>query len=163
MELRIKLSAKDIFTFSIIHFYKTFTGFLSVITTAMVIGVVAMSWPEQSGAFRGILLLGVIVVICLQPFMLYVKSVRQTRDPQLGKELYYKLDYNGIRVQQGREKSNISWRQIAKVGRIPGIYVIYLNKSTAYLIPDWALSGGKKEQFLKILDQYIDREKRKDS
>lgn len=162
MELRVKLTAKEMFLFTITHFYKSLTGILSVITTAMVVGIVAVSWSSQSGAFRAVLLAGVAFIVCLQPFMLYAKSARQARDPQLGKEIFYKMDYNGVKVQQGREKANIGWRQITKVGKIPGIYVLYLSKATAYLIPERTLSGGKKGQFLKLLDQYVDREKRKD-
>lgn len=161
MDLRVKLKAKDIFIFSIFHFYKSVMGAVSVICTLLVLGVVAASWPMQTGIFRVILLLGAVVVAACQPFMIYQKAGRQVRDPQLGKEIQYKMDYNGVRVRQGKEKAVIGWNQIARVGRMPGLYVLYLNKSRAYLLPDRALVSGKKEQLLKLLNQYVPIEKRK--
>lgn len=160
MELRLKLTAKDIFLFSMFHFYKTISGGISVACTIMVLGIVAATWSSQTGIYRGLLVAGIIFVALCQPLTLYRKAVKQAKDPAAGKEIFYKMDYNGVHVQQGKEKANINWNQIVKIGRIPGITVFYLNKSRAYLFPDWALTG-KKEQFVKLLDQYVPKAKRK--
>lgn len=161
MELRIKLTAKEIFIFSIIHFYKTMAGVFSVICAAMVLGVVVVSWSSQTGVLRLVLFLsGVVVVVC-QPFMLYQKAVKQTQNTETGKEIFYKMDYNGVKVQQGKEKAVVYWNQILKIKKLPGIYVMYLNRSRAYLFPERSLVGGKKEQFLKVLIQHVPAEKRK--
>lgn len=161
MELRLKLMVKDIFLFSMCHFYKTILGGVSVACTIMVVGIVAATWHSQAGMYRAILVVGMIFVALCQPLTLYRKAVKQVKDPVAGKELFYKMDYNGLHVQQGKEKANIHWNQIVKIGRIPGVTVFYLNKSRAYLFPDWALSGGKKEQLVKILDQYVPKAKRR--
>lgn len=161
MELRVKLTAKDIFLFSVFHFYKTVVGGISVACTLMVIGIVAITWPSQTGFNRVVLLVGILFVTVCQPLTLYRKAVKQSKDPQAGKEIAYRMDYNGVHVQQGKDKANINWNQIVKVGRIPGITVFYLNRSRAYLFPDWALAGEKKTQFVKLLDQYVSKEKRK--
>lgn len=161
MDLRIKLTPKDIFLFSMSHFYKTIAGGISVACTLMVLGVVAVTWTSQTGIYKGLLVVGIIFVAVCQPITLYRKAVKQARDPQAGKEISYKMDYNGVHVQQGREKANINWNQILRVGRVPGITVFYLNRSRAYLFPDWVLAGDKKAEFLKLLNQYVPKEKRK--
>ncbi|MEG1575639.1 MAG: YcxB family protein [Clostridium sp.] len=161
MELRVKLMPKDIFMFSMYHFYQTIPGIISVACTILVLGVVAASWSAQPGVFRAIMLIGVVFVMVSQPFLIYQKAVRQTKDPQAGKEIYYKLDYNGIRVQQGKEKGTVSWSQVVKVRKIPGTFVVYLNRSRAYLFPYWALTGDKKTQFTSAINQYVSKEKRR--
>lgn len=161
MELRVKLLAKDIFIFSLYHFYKSAQGAVSIGCAALAAAIAAVSWPTQPEMVRLTFAIGVVLVIGSQPFMLYRKAVKQAMDPEQGKEVSYKLDYNGMRVQQGKDRAVIYWNQVVKVGRRSGLYVLYLNKARAYLIPDRVLSGDKKEQFLKIIRQYVAEEKRK--
>lgn len=161
MDLRVKLTAREIFVFSIYHFYKSMAGVISILCAAMVLGVVVVSWSSQTGILRLVLFLSAVVVVVCQPIMLYRKAVNQVRNNETGKEIIYKMDYNGLKVQQGREKAVIYWNQIIKVRRLPGIYVMYLNRSRAYLFPERVLDNGKKEQFMKVLAQYVPEEKRK--
>lgn len=161
MDLRVKLTAKEIFIFSIYHFYRSMAGAISVICAAMVLGVVIVSWSSQTGILRLVLFLSAVVVVVCQPFMLYRKAVKQAQSNETGKEIIYKMDYNGLKVQQGREKAVVYWNQIIKVRRLPGMYVMYLNRSRAYLFPERVLMNGKKEQFMKVLAQYVPADKRK--
>ena len=115
-------------------------------------GAVAFSMLEN---------LAVVLIACTQPFVLYRKAGREALDPQRSKETHFKIDYNGLRVHQGRDKAVIRWKQIIKVGKVSDIYVLYLTKDRAYLFPQRVLEGGKKEQFLNLLREYVPAELRK--
>lgn len=161
MDVRVKLKAGDIFRFSMYHFYRTITGIVSVFCTITVLGVVAASWSSQPGPFRVVLLVGIVFVAGCQPFVLYRKAVKQTKDPVLSKEISFKFDYSGFKAQQGKDKAVIRWTQIQKVRRIPGMYILYLEKARAYLVPDWALADGKREKFLELVHAHVDANKRR--
>ena len=161
MDLKVKMTAREIFLFSVNHFYRSLPGLISVGCTIMALGAVGVTWPAQPAVMRGVLALAFLLVLGSQPLILYRKAVRQASDPQLSREIHFKLDYNGIRVQQGKEKAVIYWKQIVKVGKVSDIYILYLTKDRAYLIPDRVLSGGRKEQFLDLVRQYVSAEKRR--
>lgn len=161
MDVRVKLTVKDIFSFSIYHFYKSTMGVISIFCTLAVILVTVAYWSLQSGLFQVILLTGVILVAGSQPFILYRKAVRQTKDPALSREILLKFDYSGFKAQQGKDKAAIRWSQLLKVKRIPGMYVLYLEKGRAYLLPDWALSGDKKRLLLELIRAHVNEKKRK--
>lgn len=161
MDLHVKLTAKDIFCFSMYHFYRTVTGIISMFCTVAVLGVVAASWSSQPGPFRVILFAGAVLVACCQPFIIYRKAVKQASDPVLSKEIFYKFDYSGFKVQQGKDKAMIRWTQIQTAKRIPGMYVLYLEKARAYLVPDWALTGDKKDRLLELIRAHVDERKRR--
>lgn len=161
MELRIKLTAADIYKFSMYHFYRSAPGVISVFCTVMVFGVVAVSWNAQPPSWRIGLLAGAVIVAACQPLVLYRKAVRQTQNPLLSKEIFMKLDHNGIKAQQGKDKANLRWKQIIKAKKIPGMHVLYLDRSNAYLIPGWVLDGSKKEEFEDLIKKHVAAEKRK--
>lgn len=93
---------------------------------------------------KAILALAVVLIACTQPFVLYRKAGREALDPQRSKETHFKIDYNGLRVHQGRDKAVIRWKQIIKVGKVSDIYVLYLTKDRAYLVS--AAGAGRRKK-----------------
>lgn len=161
MELRIKLTEQELYSFMKRGFYRGAGGIVSFVCVMFLLVIVALSWTSQTPAGRIVLLIGVVLVMMMQPFMLRRKAAAQLRDPEQSKEIAMRVDYNGIRAQQGSTKANIGWRQVEKVTRIGEMYVITLHSGRSYLIPDRVLTGTKKEQFAKILKTYVPSEKMK--
>lgn len=161
MELKVTLTAKEIFLFSVHHFYHSVPGLISLGCTVLALLAGASALAAQSADAQGAVLAIMILVVVTQPYILYRKAVKKAADPQTSKQIQYKFDFNGIRVQQGKEKASLRWNQIDKVGKLFSIYIIYLTKERAYLIPVRVLPGGKKGQFLDIIKKYIPAEKRK--
>lgn len=161
MDLRIKVTAREIFLFSLHHYYHSTAGAISIGCSVLALGAVAATWSAQPGYMKGILALAVVLIAATQPFVLYRKAGKETLDPQRSRETHFKIDYNGLRVHQGKDKAVIRWNQIVKVGKISDIYILYLTKDRAYLFPERVLDGGKKEQFLNVIREYVPAEKRK--
>lgn len=161
MDLRIKVTAREIFLFSLHHYYHSTPGFISIGCTILALGAVAATWPAQPGYMKAALILAAFLIAATQPFVLYRKAGREALDPQRSRETHFKIDYNGLRIHQGKDKAVIRWNQIVKVGKISDIYILYLSKDRAYLFPERALAGGRKEQFLNLLREYLPAEKRK--
>lgn len=161
MDLRVKVTAREIFLFSLHHYYHSTPGFISIGCTVLALGAVAAAWNIQPGYMKATLALAVVLIAATQPFILYRKAGREALDPKRSKETHFKIDYNGLRVHQGKDKAVIRWNQIIKAGKVSDIYVLYLTKDRAYLFPERVLLGGKKEQFLNLLREYIPAEKRR--
>ena len=161
MELRVKNTAREIFLFSMSHFYRSVPGIINVVCMIMALGLSAAVWGSQTGPMRVMLGAALAAALAVQPFVLYRKAAREAADPNRSREIHFKIDYNGLKVSQGKEKASIRWNQVLKVGKVSDIYIIYLTKNRAYLIPGRVLTGEKKEMFLGLIRQYVSTEKRR--
>ena len=119
------------------------------------------TWPAQPGFMKAILALAVVLIACTQPFVLYRKAGREALDPQRSKETHFKIDYNGLRVHQGRDKAVIRWKQIIKSGKGVGHLCAVSDERQGLPVSAAGAGRRKKEQFLNLLREYVPAELRK--
>ena len=55
----------------------------------------------------------------------------------------------------------ISWDKLVKVKKIAGIYVLYLGRDKAYLMPKRVFRGSEEQIFLSMLTRNLPQEKRR--
>ena len=67
----------------------------------------------------------------------------------------------GIRARQVNCKGEISWDKLVKVKKIAGIYVLYLGRDKAYLMPKRVFRGSEEQIFLSMLTRNLPQEKRR--
>ena len=118
MDLRVKVTSREIFLFSLHHYYHSVPGFISIGCTILALGAVVATWPAQPGYTKVILALAVVLVACIQPFDLFRKAGREALDPQRSKNTHCKIDYNGISDQQGRDKDLFRRKPILQMGKV---------------------------------------------
>ena len=62
MDLRVKVTSREIFLFSLHHYYHSVPGFISIGCTILALGAVVATWPAQPGFMKAILALAVVLI-----------------------------------------------------------------------------------------------------
>ena len=159
MDLRVKVGAREIFLFSLHQFYRTMPGFFSIGCTLIAYGALFAVWGSLDTVMGIALFLAIAASMFSQVIMMRRRAEKQASDPNMSQETYFKFDYNGFKVTRGKEKAQIPWKQIIKVGKIKDIYVLYLTQNRAYLIPGEYLKNGREQKFLRLLKEYMPAER----
>ncbi|RHQ92197.1 YcxB family protein [Clostridium sp. AF21-20LB] len=96
-----------------------------------------------------------------QIFAIWKQAERTAGDAKTGAEIVFHIGDEGIRARQANGKGEISWDKLVKVKKIAGIYVLYLGRDKAYLMPKRVFRGSEEQIFLSSL-QEICRRKREE-
>lgn len=156
MEIKVKLTTKEIFLFSIYHFYRSWAGIMSIGVLIAAVVVTGIRWEGLDESVKDTLPIVIMLAAVMQVFILYRKAAKQAENPQMGQEIQYKLDYTGVRAHQGKNSSIVSWDQIVRVKRVFDMYVLYLAGRQGFLIPDRVLLlGNKRDRFLSVIKRYV--------
>ena len=96
-----------------------------------------------------------------QIFAIWKQAERTARDAKTGAEIVFHIGDEGIRARQANGKGEISWDKLVKVKKIAGIYVLYLGRDKAYLMPKRVFRGSEEQIFLSMLTRNLPQEKRR--
>jgi hypothetical protein len=108
-----------------------------------------------------LVILGVIALTGFQIFAIWKQAERTARDAKTGAEIVFHIGDEGIRARQANGKGEISWDKLVKVKKIAGIYVLYLSRDKAYLMPKRVFRGSEEQIFLSMLTRNLPQEKRR--
>ena len=97
----------------------------------------------------------------LSDFAIWKQAERTARDAKTGAEIVFHIGDEGIRARQANGKGEISWDKLVKVKKIAGIYVLYLGRDKAYLMPKRVFRGSEEQIFLSMLTRNLPQEKRR--
>ena len=161
MELRFKVTAREIFVFSVNNYYRSVSGIVSVLCTIAALAFIVINRERIGVTTADLLFMAILLVAVGQVFVMRQRAAKQAADPVSSQEMFFKLNSEGVRVRQGKETGNVTWDQILRVKKISGIYMLYLSRNQAYLIPERVFRGAAKQRFLKLLEQYVPAGKRK--
>lgn len=96
-----------------------------------------------------------------QIFAIWKQAERTAGDAKTGAEIVFHIGDEGIRARQANCKGEISWDKLVKVKKIAGIYVLYLGRDKAYLMPKRVFRGSEEQIFLSMLTRNLPQEKRR--
>lgn len=155
MILKIKLSVKDLFRFSMIHSYQGQSGIFTVF--CILVGfLMIFRGAAQSSAYYA--LMGVLIIVLfvlVTPLTLYMKAKKQAAtNPMYKTETVYELQEDGIHVTIDDQNGKIPWDQISKIRHSRGMYILYTGKQSAFIYTDEAL-GGKKDEVMNYIYQHV--------
>ena len=94
-------------------------------------------------------------------FAIWKQAERTAGDAKTGAEIVFHIGDEGIRARQANCKGEISWDKLVKVKKIAGIYVLYLGRDKAYLMPKRVFRGSEEQIFLSMLTRNLPQEKRR--
>ncbi|RHQ86083.1 YcxB family protein [Clostridium sp. AF22-10] len=161
MDLRVKIQPKEIFIYSMYNFWAGLRGIGCIILTVLVIIAAAASEERLGTQVTNLVILGVIALTGFQIFAIWKQAERTAGDAKTGAEIVFHIGDEGIRARQANGKGEISWDKLVKVKKIAGIYVLYLGRDKAYLMPKRVFRGSEEQIFLSSL-QEICRRKREE-
>ena len=161
MDLRVKIQPKEIFIYSMYNFWAGLRGIGCIILTVLVIIAAAASEERLGTQVTNLVILGVIALTGFQIFAIWKQAERTAGDAKTGAEIVFHIGDEGIRARQANGKGEISWDKLVKVKKIAGIYVLYLGRDKAYLMPKRVFRGSEEQIFLSMLTRNLPQEKRR--
>ena len=131
------------------------------VVTVLVIIAAAASEERLGTQVTNLVILGVIALTGFQIFAIWKQAERTAGDAKTGAEIVFHIGDEGIRARQANCKGEISWDKLVKVKKIAGIYVLYLGRDKAYLMPKRVFRGSEEQIFLSMLTRNLPQEKRR--
>lgn len=161
MDLRVKIQPKEIFIYSMYNFWAGFRGVSAVILSLLVIIAAAASEERLGTQVTNLVILGVIALTGLQIYVIWKQAQHTAGDAKLGAEIVFHIGDEGIRARQANSKGEIGWDKLVKVKKVAGIYLLYLGRDKAYLMPQRVFRGSEEQIFLTTLKKNLPQEKRR--
>ena len=160
IEIEVKLTAKDLWKFSMYHSYQGLQGLFNIIFSAAAVFLLITTWSSNSTPYRVLLIVCALMFTVWQPGILYLKAARQAKNPRIQNSMLLSFDEEGILVSQGEESLPIAWENIGKVDRAGDMMILYMDRVHAYLLPDSVL-GEKKTEIRSLIKEKLPPERRK--
>ena len=159
-EIEVKLTAKDLWKFSMYHSYRGLQGLFNIIFSVAAVFLLITTWNSNSASYRVLLIVCALMFTVWQPGILYLKALKQAKNPAIQNAMTLTFDENGIMVSQGEESLEIKWENIGKVDRMKDMMIVYMDRVHAYLLPD-SVTGEKKTAILGLIKEKLPPERRK--
>ena len=130
MKIQVKMTARDIFDFSM---YSAYSGFAGIFTFVFLI-------------LQRVMLLGCIILfVFVQPIMIWMKAKAHAKTTGYSTPINLDVSDEQIGVEQAGVTGELKWDQIWKVVRIPNMYIIKVGPTNGYLVPFRSIEGRKQE------------------
>ena len=142
MKIVVKMTARDLYDFSMYNSYSGFTGIFNIVFTVGAAAILAVTWNWPTvNVYQRILL-----VFCILIFtVLMQKSKKQAESIGFSLPITLTLSDEKLAVEQGGVTGDMEWGQIWKVICIKSLYIIKVGPIRAYLIPKRSVEGREKE------------------
>ena len=159
-KFNIKLTAKELWQFSMYHANRGFTGIFNIFITIFALGVLVFRWEMFSMVYRLLLVLCALSFTVLQPILLYVKAARQVKTSAVKEPMELEFTIKGILIRQSGNEMEVAWEQVGRAEKTSHILVFYMDRIRAYLLPR-NLLGERENEFYEFLRQVLPKERRK--
>ena len=156
----IRITAKDLWGFSMYHSNKGYLGIFNVFFTLAALWLLVTKWGQFNIPYRLFLVVCALMFTVWQPFLLYLKARKQAKGTMVKEPMEMIFSKEGFVIEQGGQKQEVSWEQIGRVEYVKGMLIIYMSRIHAYLLPDRAV-GEEKEKLRKLLRESVPKERRK--
>ena len=160
MRFEVKLTAKELWQFSMYHANAGFTGLFNLIFTAAALFLLVFRWGELTVAYRLLLVGCVMIFTVLQPLLLYGKVRRQAKIPAMAEPMYLTFREEVLQVEQNGQDALFTWEQMGRLDRKPTMAVLYMDRVHAYLLPK-AVLGEQEPAFYEMAKAHLPKERRK--
>ncbi len=129
VELDVKIGAKELYDYMLMHTYNSPSGILG----SGFGGVLVVA-----GALRGqwIFVIAGIFLLLYLPWTLFIKSRQQAaNNPAFQESLHYVLDESGLTISQGEATATQAWEDMVKAVSTNKSIIIYTSNVNATIIP----------------------------
>lgn len=149
IELKMKITTRDLWVFSMYHSNRGFQGVFNIIFT--------LAWfyllitQELDIPRRIAYLVCAMMFSVIQPLLLYLKSMKQAKTDAIRQEFILSIQEKGLKVTRANSSGEFAWEDIYKTMFYPNLIIIYVDIRRAYLIPKRYWKENQKEliQILK--------------
>lgn len=115
---------------------------------------------QHDGAVPMPLAVCALIFTVWQPFLLWMKAAKQAKRPAVKNPMRLRFDDETLTVSQEENAADFTWEQMGRLDAKPSMYILYMDRFHAYLIPKKAL-GDQEEAFRELVTVHLPKEKRR--
>lgn len=160
MRVHVKISAKELYTFSLFNSYTGFNGVVSVLFTVGSLALLVRMWNEIDMFQKAMLVLCALIFTVIQPISLYSKSKKQAEHSGISDPMDLTFTDEKITVEQRGISGDVSWDDIWKAVELRSMYILRIGPQRGFLIPKAAIDGPT-DKFVAILKKNLPASKTK--
>ncbi len=136
MAVSIKLETKDMYSFLLIHNYKSIPGVIGICISAVALVYLIVNFNVTDWTMKVILVVLAALFTVVNPIMLYNKAKGQVKkNKTLLKPITYEFTDTYLKLSQDEEGAEIPWDQIMCAKKLKNNLVIYITNVRAYVLP----------------------------
>lgn len=148
VELDVRIKAKDLYDFLLVHSYSQLSGLFGSILGAIMIMVGASNK-------QWIFVIGGGALLLYLPWVLFIKSRQQILgNPSFKESFKYRLDDEGITISQGDISETHEWSTIVKAISTPRSIIVYTSRVNATIFPKSEMRD-KKNAVIEIISKNV--------
>lgn len=146
MNTKVKLSARDIYEFSMHNSYYNISGFIGVMISLVALVGAVFSIGRTSIVNTVLLFIVAAMFTVIQPLMIKLKSNKQAKMNQsIGAFLEYTFDDEGFTISDGANEDRVMWELILKLESTKNLALLYTTMMRAFVIPKDSLASKYPE------------------
>lgn len=144
LELDVKIEAKDLYDYMMVHTYSKPINLLASCFGGLMVAVGAMT-------NRWVYIIGGTALLLYLPWKLFLKSRQQAiNNPAFKQPLHYVLDDNGITVSQGEVSQSQTWNNMYKAISTTKSIIVYTSPVNATIFPRRAM-GQETVKYIEMI------------
>ncbi len=160
VDVTLHLTAKDLWTFSMYHANAGFMGIFNVLFSLAALYLLIFRWSSTTVPYRCLLVVCALIFTVWQPFLLWTKARKQAKRPAVKNPMRLVFDDEKLTVSQEENSAEFAWEQMGRLDAKPSMYILYMDRVHAYLIPKTTL-GEQEEAFRTLVTTHLPKEKRR--
>lgn len=154
LDFQVKLTAKDLWQFSMYHAYAGASGVFCLIFTLASLFLLVTRWGFLNIFQRVMLVVCALIFTVWQPVLLYLKAGRQAKKTSVSMPMSLCFGKEGLTVRQDGQTAEFAWEQIGRVDRMKTMAILYMDRVHAYLIPQ-SVMGQNEEAFYELMKEHL--------
>lgn len=160
MKIEVKMTADDLFHFSMYSANSGFMGIFNLIFTVGALALLLITWGWVSVYQKVLLVACALIFTVLQPALLKVKSKKQAATVGFSTPIVLDISDEKIRVEQAGVTGDLEWNQIWCALKLKTMYILKVGPTHGYLIPFRSVEGREKE-FVELVKRNLPEKKTK--
>ena len=107
-------------------------------------------WSTTTVSYRCLLVVCALIFTVWQPFLLWNKARKQAKRPAVKNPMRLIFDDEKLTVSQEENSADFTWEQMGRLDAKSSMYILYMDRVHAYLIPKETL-GEQEENVAQLL------------
>ena len=160
VDVTLHITAKDLWAFSMYHANAGFMGIFNGLFSLAALYLLIFRWNTTTVPYRCLLVVCALFFTVWQPCLLWLKASKQAKRPAVKNPMRLMFDQEKLTVSQEDNSADFTWEQMGRLDAKPSMYILYMDRVHAYLIPKTAL-GDQEEAFRELVTAHLPKEKRR--
>lgn len=160
VDVTLHITAKELWIFSMYHANAGFMGIFNVLFSLAALYLLIFRWSSTTVPYRCLLVVCALIFTVWQPFLLWMKAAKQAKRPAVKNPMRLRFDDEMLTVSQEENLADFTWEQMGRLDAKPSMYILYMDRVHAYLIPKAALKN-QEEAFRELVTVHLPKEKRR--